>query len=106
MSSTVTLSKNFEIELEDNTTINIQVCIEATTEDEDFEASRQIKIVTYDNVLDPIQDLITQMLSDIDDEDEDPEQKELEVIEFYKQGGHKQEVGDLLTADDYPECAE
>jgi hypothetical protein len=39
-------------------------------------------------------------------DDEDPEQKELEVIEFYKQGGHKQEVGDLLTADDYPECAE
>jgi hypothetical protein len=71
MSSTVTLSKNFEIELEDNTTINVQVCIEATTDDNEFEASRQIKIVTYDNVLDPIEDLLTQMLSAIEDEDED-----------------------------------
>ena len=105
MSSTITLNKTFEIELEDNTTMNVLVCVEVSTEDNDFEASRQIKLVTSDNVLDPIEDLLTQMLSAIEDEDPDPEQQELEVIQFYKDGGHKQEVGDLLTADDYP-CAE
>jgi hypothetical protein len=71
MSSTINLNKTFEIELEDNTTMNVLVCVEVSTEDNDFEASRQIKLVTSDNVLDPIQDLLTQMLSEIEDEDED-----------------------------------
>jgi hypothetical protein len=71
MSSTITLNKTFEIDLEDNTTINVMVCVEVSTQDNDFDASRQIKLVTSDNVLDPIQDLLTQMLSDVEEEEED-----------------------------------
>jgi hypothetical protein len=71
MSSTITLNKTFEIELEDNTTINVLVMVEVSTEDNDFDASRQIKLVTSDNVLDPIQDLLTQMISDVEEEEED-----------------------------------
>jgi hypothetical protein len=71
MSSTITLNKTFEIELEDNTTMNVLIMVEVSTEDNDFEASRQIKLVTSDNVLGPIEDLLTQMLSAIEDEDED-----------------------------------
>jgi hypothetical protein len=113
MTTNITLNKTFEVELDDNTTINVMVCLEVSTEDdtEDTQASQQIRCFTYDNVIEPLQDTLTELftaedMADLLRDDEDPEQKELEVIEFYKQGGHKQEVGDLLTADDYPECAE
>jgi hypothetical protein len=67
MSITLALSTKFEIELEDNTTINITVCIGASTEDH-FQASRHIKRFNYNNVLDPLQDQLTELLSELKDD--------------------------------------
>jgi hypothetical protein len=93
MSCTITLNKTFEVELEDNTTINVMLCLEASTEDEDYQASRQIRTFNYDNVIIPLQGDLIELLMDIpeDDEDEDPEDD----------GG----MSDLLTAED-PQCAQ
>jgi hypothetical protein len=75
MSTVITLNKTFDIELEDNTTINVKVCLGASTGDEDYYASRQIRKFNYDNVLIPLQDSLIELLMDIpeDEEDEDPE---------------------------------
>lgn len=65
MSTTITLNKTFEIELEDNTTINVMVCLEASTQneddDEDFEANQRIRSFTYDNVIEPLKDALTEL---------------------------------------------
>lgn len=71
MTTNITLNKTFEIELEDNTTINVMVCIEASTEDEDYQANRQIRIFNYDNVLIPLEEALTELLMDIQEDDED-----------------------------------
>jgi hypothetical protein len=84
MSTTINLNRTFEIELEDNTTLDVLVMVEVRTEDNDFQASRQIKTVTYDNVLDPLEDALTELLSAID-EDEDPESQEQKVIDHFLQ---------------------
>jgi hypothetical protein len=93
MSSNITLSKNFEIELEDNTIINVTVCVEASTEDE-FQASDHIKRFTYENVLDPLEEVLTELLSEIKDEADDYGEAASPAID------------EILTADDYPDCAE
>jgi hypothetical protein len=63
MSTDITLRKTFEIELEDQTTINVMVCLEASTEDDsdDDEASDRIRRFTYDNVIEPLQDELTEL---------------------------------------------
>lgn len=70
-------------------------------------AYQNIKNQSTAELIAPIEQMLVDKLRKYDDDIEsDPEEQELEIINFYKQGGHKQEVGDLLTADDYPECAE
>jgi hypothetical protein len=81
MSTTINLNRTFEIELEDNTTLDVLVMVEVRTEDNDFQASRQIKTVTYDNVLDPLEDALTELLSAIDDEDDDEDEDEDPEVE-------------------------
>ena len=85
MSTTITLNKTFEIELEDNTTINVMVCLEASAgdsdDDEDFQANQRIRSFTYDNVLEPLQEALTELFT-------------------------AEDLADMLTADDYPESAE
>jgi hypothetical protein len=63
MATNITLNKTFKIELEDNTIINVIVCLEASTEDddEDFESNQRIRSFTYDNVLEPLQEALTEL---------------------------------------------
>lgn len=51
MTTNITLNKTFEVELEDETTINVTVSLDASTEDynEDDEASDRIRRFNYDN---------------------------------------------------------
>ena len=83
MTTNITLNKTFKIELEDNTIINVMVCLEASTEDddEDFEANQRIRSFTYDNVLEPLEEALTELFT-------------------------AEDMADMLTADDYPESAE
>ena len=92
MTTNITLNKTFEIELEDNTTINVMVCLKASTEDddEDFEANQRIRSFTYDNVIEPLEEALTELFTA-----EDMADSIGEAVS-----------GDILTADDYPESAE
>ncbi len=90
----------------------LRYCIEITlqTEQEFSIAYRKIKDLKNITLTEIIERELVHLLNDCPDDDGDddgdPEDKEQEIIDFYKSGGHKQEVGDLLTADDYPESAE
>jgi hypothetical protein len=92
MTTNIALNKTFEVELDDNTTINVMVCLEVSTEDdtEDTQASQQIRCFTYDNVIEPLEDTLT----------------ELFTAEDMADSIGAAASGDMLTADDYPECAE
>jgi hypothetical protein len=67
MSTTIKLKKTFNITLEDNTSIYVVVSIRAssagTDDDEDFQASQRIKSFTYDNVIEPLQDALTELFT-------------------------------------------
>ena len=95
MTTNITLNKTFKIELEDNTIINVMVCLEASTDDDDddFEANQRIRSFTYDNVLEPLEEALTELFTAED------MAKSIGTVGFAASG-------DMLTADDYPECAE
>ena len=97
MSTTINLIHSFEVELEDNTIINVMVSLEAMTgdgndEDEDFQANQRIRSFTYDNVIEPLEEALTELFTAEDMADS------IGTVGFAASG-------DMLTADDYPECA-
>ena len=111
----ISMKRSFTIEMNDNTTIQATVSIELSTDDE-YNAERQVKRCSINGLLIPTQDFISAMIAisqdeedeeedEEDDETDDPEQKEQEVIDFYSAAGHGDPI-DMLTTDDYPQCAE
>jgi hypothetical protein len=68
MATVITLNKTFDIQLEDNTIIKVKVCLGASTEDgigddEDFQASQRIRSFTYDNVLELLEEALTELFT-------------------------------------------
>jgi molybdenum cofactor biosynthesis enzyme MoaA len=63
MTTNITLNKTFEIDLDDQTTISVTVSLDASTEDDidDAEAGDRIRRFTYDNVIEPLQDTLTEL---------------------------------------------
>jgi hypothetical protein len=93
MTINISLSKTFEIGLPDSTVISVTVCVEASTLDEgsDRQADQRIGRLTYDNVIQPLEDDLVELFID--------EDFEIAMI-------GEAACGDMLTADDYPDCAQ
>jgi hypothetical protein len=93
--------------MSDGSTLLYNIDITMQTEQEFSIAYHKIKDASNVSFAEAMELEIRHLLSiDTDKDDDDPEDKELEVINFYKAVRYKQEVGDLLTADDFRECAE
>lgn len=91
MTINLTLNKTFDVELEDNTIISVMVLLEASTndDDEDSEASQRIKSFSYDNVIEPLQDVLTELFIAED------------LADSIGTDGEAVSGEDMLTADDY-----
>jgi hypothetical protein len=90
--------------MSDGSTLTYNINITIQTDQEHSIAYKKIKYLNNFSLIEPMELSLVGLLCDCPEGDEDdPEQQELEVIQFYKDGGHKQEGGDLLTADQDPE---
>lgn len=93
---TINMKRIFTIEMNDNTTVEAGISIVLSTEDE-FNAERQINRIVMGDIFIPLIQLIeTIICSTQDDDDGDVDDD----------GSVGRSGEDILTAADYPECAE
>ena len=82
----ISVKRSFIIEMDDNTTIEAMLSISLSTDDE-FYAEKQINRISANDLLAPAQEVITRII-------------------WHNQEDEADDEDDMLTAADYPECAE
>ena len=96
--------KQETIAMSDGSTLTYNIDITIQTEQEHSIAYKKIKYLNHVGLIEPMELELVALLCDCPDTDEEPKSQEQQVIDFYLQG--EETEADLLTADDYPECAE